>query len=239
MISFPIAGPQHNITFDVYSDSNSIGLDHSENQDSLYASGTSLVFAVADGVGGYLGGKEASQIAVDIIRDKSLVLNSEEALSSCCMEIHEAVLDQASKLGYDGMGTTLALAKIIPEKKEILTANVGDSPIFLVSKNDIVSVYKDDSMRFEDPTNMWSIVQYLGFDSREDPKIHTMTTNYDEENILLLCSDGVSDNILGTSNNLTKLRNVINETRNVRELVREAMRIGLKADDMSAILIFF
>jgi serine/threonine protein phosphatase PrpC len=188
-------------------------------------------------VGGYLGGKKAGQIAVDIIRDKTLILNSEEALSSCLSEINEAILKEARNLGYEGMGTTLALAKIVPEDKKILTANVGDSPIFLVSKEDIVPVYKDDSMRFKDPTNLWSIIQYLGID-QEEPKVHTMTTNYSEGNILLLCSDGVSDNILGIENNLSKLRNAVNDTRNARQLVSEAMGIGLKADDMSAILIF-
>ncbi len=166
-----------------------------------------------------------------------MVLNTEEDLCSCLLEINEAILVQARKLRYEGMGTTLALAKIEPENKKILTANVGDSPIFLVSKEDITPVYKDDSMRFEDPTNMWSIIQYLGID-QEVLTVHTMTTNYCEGSILLLCSDGVSDNILGTSNNLAKLRNVVNETRSARELVREAMRTELKADDMSAILIF-
>jgi serine/threonine protein phosphatase PrpC len=154
------------------------------------------------------------------------------------MEINEAILDRARKLGYSGMGTTLALAKIVPEKKEILTANVGDSPIFLVSKDDIVPIYKDDSMRFEDPTNMWSIVQYLGFDVGEELTVHSTTRNYRGGDILLLCSDGVSDNILGTSNNLERLRNVVNKTRNARELVKKAMEIWLKEDDMSAILIF-
>jgi serine/threonine protein phosphatase PrpC len=147
-------------------------------------------------------------------------------------------LDRARKLRYSGMGTTLALAKIVPDKKEILTANVGDSPIFLVSKDDIVPIYKDDSMRFEDPTNMWSIVQYLGFDVGEALNVHSTTRNYKEGDILLLCSDGVSDNILGTSNNLERLRNVVSETRNARELVIKAIEVRLKEDDMSAILIF-
>lgn len=195
------------------------------------------MFAVADGVGGYLGGKEASQIAVDVIRDRSLALNSKEALSSCLTEIHDTIKERAVKLGYFEMGTTLALAKILPEKKQIITANVGDSPIFLISWDDIFPVYKDDSLRFEDPTNMWSIIQYLGYDEGE-LIIHTMSTDYSEGEILLLCSDGVSDNILGISNNLTKLRNVVNETRQAREIVRQAMKIGLKSDDMSAILVF-
>ncbi len=226
------------ITFDYYSDTNSVSEFHSENQDSLFASVSKLVFAVADGVGGYLGAKEASQIAVDIIKDSPTNLDSEESMDSCLGDIAKRIKERSRELHYGGMGTTLALAKVIPEKRTVITANVGDSPIFLVKsvENNVILLYKDDSLRFEDPDNMWSIIQYLGFDGRLS--IHTKSTHYENGDILLLCSDGISDNVLGRGNNVSRLADLVKENKSAKALVQIAMDTGLKSDDMTAILVF-
>ncbi len=221
-----------------FSDSNSVGGFHSENQDSLFASVTNFVFTIADGVGGYLGAKEASEIAVQIIKDRLMILDSEKALETCVLEIDRKIKERAKELHNLGMGTTLALAKVLPESKTILTANVGDSPIFLIKggEDKVILLYKDDSERFEDPGNMWSINQYLGFGGRVT--IHIKSTDYDKEDILLLCSDGISDNILGTTNDISKLRDLVLKNKSAKALVEIAMETGLKSDDMSAVIVF-
>jgi PPM family protein phosphatase len=227
------------IAFDFYSDSNSVSAFHKENQDSVFASRSKLVFAVADGVGGYLGAKEASQIAVDTIKDTPTDFDSEEVMASCLSEIAKRIKKRSRELGYEGMGTTLALAKILPEGMTTITANVGDSPIFLIkanANNSIASLYKDDSLRFVDPDNMWSINQYLGYDGRLN--IHTKSAHYEKGDILLLCSDGISDNILGRSNNLSRLASLVRENRSAKTLIQIAMNTGLKSDDMTAMLVF-
>jgi serine/threonine protein phosphatase PrpC len=212
---------------------------HSENQDSIFSSLTALVFAVADGVGGYQGAKQASEIAVSIIKDRSIVLDSEKALEECLFEIDQSIRKKARELGYPGMGTTLALAKVQPQKNLITTANAGDSPIFLIKEREdspITLLYTDDSERFEDPSNLWALNQYLGYG--EGLSIHTRIASYEKGDILLLCSDGISDNILGTTNDLSRLKKVVKETRSAKALVQMAMRARLKPDDMSALLVF-
>ena len=199
---------------------------------------TNFVFTVADGVGGYPGAKEASEIAVQIIKDRLMVLDNEKALETCVFEIDRKIKERAKELRHLGMGSTLGLAKVLPQSKTILTANVGDSPIFLIKgvEDKVILLYKDDSERFEDPSNMWSINQYLGFGGRVT--IHTKSIAYDKGDILLLCSDGISDNILGTTNDLSKLRDLVLKNKSAKALVEIAMETGLKPDDMSAVIVF-
>jgi PPM family protein phosphatase len=223
---------------DSFSDSNSVGGFHSENQDSIFSSLTNLVFAVADGVGGYQGAKEASEIAVNIIKGRCTILDSEKTLEAAVLEIDRKIRVRGKELRYPGMGTTLALAKVHSHNNTVITSNAGDSPIFLIKgkENDVAILYKDDSERFEDPNNLWSINQYLGYGGRLT--VHTKSAHYDKGDILLLCSDGISDNILGTTNNFSKLRSLVIENRSAKALVDIAMKTGLKSDDMSAILVF-
>lgn len=245
------------ISFSYYSDTNSIGPSHEENQDSVFVSKNALVFAIADGVGGYVGGKVASEIAIDVIRDRLFDLNTGESLSSCLAAIDTRIKERAKSLHYYGMGSTVALAKIIPENSasdrsedeeegtrdggEIITANVGDSPIFLIprdSQNDkkVALLYSDDSERFSDPYNMWTINQYLGYTEGE-LNVHVKSTRYRNGDIMLLCSDGISDNILGVRNDLEELGSLVREQPDAKELVSFAIRKGRKADDMSAIVV--
>ncbi len=196
------------------------------------------MFAVADGVGGYLGAKEASEIAVDMIKDRSMVLDIEKSLETCVFEIDRKIKERARELRYPGMGTTLALAKVLPQKNTVITANAGDSPIFLIKgqENEVILLYTDDSERFQDPNNMWTINQYLGYFDRLT--VHTKSEHYDKGDIMLLCSDGIGDNILGTTNDFSKLAALVKENKSAKALVEIAMETGLKLDDMSAILVF-
>jgi serine/threonine protein phosphatase PrpC len=222
----------YHITVDYHSDSNSIRPGHDENQDSWFASESDLVFAVADGVGGYKGGLDASRIATDVIKKKSTNLNSQDAIRSCIIDIDRKIKERGRELHYFEMGTTVALASVNFDTNEILTGNVGDSPIFLVSKEKATPLYKDDSLRFEQPENMWSINQYLGFQG--ELEVHTMNSKFSSGDILLLCSDGVSDNLFGTSDDTSHL---VNDKTTARELVELAMRRRIKADDMTAVLV--
>jgi PPM family protein phosphatase len=226
------------ISFDSYSDTNSVDAYHEENQDSFFTSRPNLVFAVADGVGGYQGAKEASQIAVHIVKNSLFVLDTEEAMKSCLIEIDQRIKERSRELQYGGMGTTLALVKIIPEKQVVISANVGDSPIFLIKREDgdAIALYKDDSRRFDEPDNLWSINQYLGYGGRLS--VHTKSRSYEKGDILLLCSDGVSDNLLGRTSSLSGLAALVRESKGAKTLVGLALKTRIKADDMTAILIY-
>ena len=225
------------VRHDEYSESNSVSVNHPENQDSLLVDEEHLVFAVADGVGGYEGAKLASELAVKTLEQRMKGITNEEELRTCLQEMHTEMLAKAKELGYPLMGTTIAVTKIFEEGRTILSANVGDSPIFLIRAGEATPLYYDDSQRFKNPKNTWSLTQYVGF-GPENLEVHSRTTAFREGDVLLLCSDGVSDNILAHDMNLGVISELVTK-RSAKDLVKKAMSAGVKHDDMSAILLFF
>ncbi len=241
--------------FDAYSASNSIGAGHSENQDSYLGDMSTMLFAVADGVGGYEGGKDASELAIASLRNKAGEIQNEVLARSALEEIHEQLLHTAKSRNFRNMGTTLSLAKIFPDFQtgrggKALTANVGDSPIFLFpnSETNFYSdpayrkVFTDDSFRDESPGSMWAIVQYLGMEA-DEITVHTQNFDFQEGDVILICSDGISDNLMGENTYSRKKRTgdvgeIVRKTGSARKIVEEALQAGIKADDMTAVLIF-
>jgi PPM family protein phosphatase len=244
------------VRFDAYSASNSIGAGHSENQDSYLTDMSTMLFAVADGVGGYEGGKEASELAVGALRNKAFEVQNEVTVKSALSDINEQLLYTAKSRNFRNMGTTVSLAKILPDFQtgrggKILTANVGDTPILLFqnsgtgfgSESDYLKIYTDDSFRDKMPGSMWAIVQYLGMESKNEIDIHAQISDYQTGDIVLICSDGISDNLL-TENTYSRSRSagdigeLVRKTGSARKIVEQAMQAGIKSDDMTAVLIF-
>ena len=132
------------LTFSYYGNSD-IGLIRIENQDSfgkfppddsnLYSNKGQL-FIVADGMGGHVGGKEASSIAVDTIHDVYFSCSSEllsslkEAIEKANSNIYRKS-ENSDKLR--GMGTTCTVL-VIKEDKGLI-AHVGDSRIYMIENN--------------------------------------------------------------------------------------------------------
>lgn len=215
-----------------FSDSNSIGGDHRENQDSILVDEKNSIFAIADGVGGYEGGKIASLLAVQLLQENLTRDSTEGSLRETILKIHDDMQSQARELDHPYMGTTLAVCKIVSGKSAIC-ANVGDSPIYLVRNGSAAALYKDDSERYSNPQNTWSLTQYLGLPVGKI-EIHSRITDLKKGDILIICSDGVSDNLFGGG-----LQSVaeLAKSLNAKQLVETAMKKNLKHDDMSAILI--
>ena len=194
-----------------------------------------LLFAVADGVGGYSGAKEASSIAVELLAENANRISDEESLAQCVRKIHENILRRSMKLHFPNMGTTLAVAKILPSKEKAIIGNVGDSPIALVRGDSLEFVYEDDSHRSRDPFSMFGIVQYLGLEC--ELNIHTRTLDCLLGDVLLLCSDGITDNLLNSEGGKARLASLI-KSGSAQYIVKSALEEGLKPDDMTALLVF-
>ena len=143
-----------------------MGSNHTENQDSFIADEKNLLFAVADGVGGYSGAKEASSIAVELLAKNASRIIDEISLADLVGQIHERIIKRSRELRFPKMGTTLAVAKIFPHDGSVLVGNVGDSPILLFRDDSLEPVYEDDSHRSYDPLSMYGIIQYLGLERK-------------------------------------------------------------------------
>ena len=213
-----------------------------------------MLFAVADGVGGYEGGKEASELAIAALRNRAGMMQNESLIRSSLEDIHEQLIHTARARHLPNMGTTIALAKVFPNFQtgiggKVITANVGDSPILLFSRNETSiesgsyrKVFTDDSFRDKAPGSMWALVQYLGIESQE-LDVHVQSFDFQNGDVVLICSDGVSDNLLGENTYSRKrgvgdIEELVMRNGSAQKIVEEAMRAGIKRDDMTAVLVF-
>ncbi len=203
-----------------------MGPNHLENQDSYIVDERNLLFAVADGVGGYSGAKEASSIAVQMLAKSASLIIDEKSLADSIMEIHERIIKRSRYLRFPNMGTTLAVAKIFPREGRVIIGNVGDSPILLFRGNSMESIYVDDSHRSYDPLSMYGIIQYLGLEQKLD--IHTQTFSDTSGDTLLLCSDGITDNLLNSSEGKEKLVSLV-KLGSAEKIVDSALDVRIKA----------
>ena len=212
-----------------------MGPNHTENQDSFITDDKNLLFAVADGVGGYSGAKEASSIAVELLAKSASQIIDEKSLADLIGQIHERIIKRSREFRFPNMGTTLAVAKIFSHDGSVIIGNVGDSPILLFRDDSMESVYDDDSHRSFDPLSMYGIIQYLGLERKLD--IHTRTLHYNPGDTLLLCSDGITDNLLNSQGGNEKLVSLV-KLHSAENIVDSALNEGLKPDDMIAVLVF-
>ncbi|MHB8566473.1 MAG: PP2C family protein-serine/threonine phosphatase [Nitrososphaerales archaeon] len=219
------------IEFEACSVSNSVGPRHVENQDTYLAE--EPLFAVADGVGGYDGAKDASRLAIQALRAKSSRICNEESMKGCLEEIHFEVQNAAHTRAILNMGTTIAAAKVFPGESGgmIVTGNVGDSPIlFFEHRGGVKKRFVDDSHRDKDSANIYGITQYLGLDCEVD--MHAESFAYSPGDMLLICSDGITDNL-----KWRKLEDMVRSHKGAKRLVDESIASGTKPDDLTAILL--
>lgn len=155
-------------------------------------------------------------------------------------EMHDQVRRRARSLHYMNMGTTIAVVKVLSDSK-ILTGNVGDSPILLIpgsgSEQSFRYVFTDDSHRDSDPGSMWGITQYLGLGEME-MDFHARTFDCSPEDMVLICSDGVTDNLLNPGiRRGMRLPEIARRFRSAKKIVEEALAARVKPDDMTVVLV--
>ncbi len=112
-------------------------------QTLLFAVGTPLVAAVADGLGGQPAGEVASSLVVRQLASLGPSLDSEQALREAldvCNEVVHTVARGDPELV--AMGTTVAGVVVLPES--LLVFNVGDSRVF-DAREGLRQVSVDDS----------------------------------------------------------------------------------------------
>jgi protein phosphatase len=122
------------------------GLARERNEDLAVALPERGVFAVADGMGGHVGGDVASRVAIDAAL-ACLEPGSApdlDALARAMEHANRAVLEEAARRELWGMGTTLTLAHVASGVVQI--AHVGDSRAYLLRENRAERLTTDQTM---------------------------------------------------------------------------------------------
>lgn len=170
-----------------------------------------ILYAVADGMGGHNAGEIASEIAVNSL--KELFEKHDENLkvptfiNKSIIYANEKIREEAGKNdNYLGMGTTLTMAVIDKNENTLYVANVGDSRVYLISKDSIRQITSDHSLVAEF-VKQGKITEK---EAESHPKKNIITralgTNHEvaadifeieiEKNSkLMLCSDGLTNHL--------------------------------------------
>lgn len=102
---------------------------------------------VADGMGGYEGGQEASRLAVETVRDvydKVMRDDPQAALVEAFLTAHDRIQSYAvENPEFQGMGTTCTA--LVIRARQLHLAHVGDSRLYLIRGSKISRLTRDHS----------------------------------------------------------------------------------------------
>lgn len=123
-----------------------IGRVRKTNQDSLLVLEDACpLYAVADGMGGHLGGDTASRMAVEGLRSLAGQNPSPEAIVACYQRISRDIfLRQQTDESLSGMGTTLTMLWEAPNA--VMLGHVGDSRAYLLRAGRLYQMSRDHSL---------------------------------------------------------------------------------------------
>lgn len=234
-----------------------VGLAREHNEDSISWDIDLGLIMLADGMGGHNAGEVASDMAVSAIHDALLdvltpdmlaanVIKCEDAVRESVVYANEEIHEQAhARIECAGMGTTLVLALF--HDNNITYAHVGDSRIYRIRNGEIKQITQDHSLVQEMVDNGYLseeeamlstsrnlITRALGI--APEVEVDVTSDELDDEDIYILCSDGLSDMV-----NDADIRRIVTEYRPNLEkaaeaLVNQANQNG-GSDNISVILV--
>jgi protein phosphatase len=177
------------------------------NEDVLLAEGD--LVAVADGMGGHVGGEVASRVGIEALRDSFVDDTTLDGLVQAVHDANKAVWERAeAEPGLHGMGTTIVAVALVSDggRKQLAVVNVGDSRAYLLHDGELSQLTRDHSLvadmvragaiTAEDARthpNRNVLTQVLGVDPDIEPAV--MVTDPIRGDRILLCTDGLFDEL--------------------------------------------
>jgi serine/threonine protein phosphatase PrpC len=192
-----------------------VGLQRANNEDSyLYWEPESdedfrrkgRLAIVADGMGGYEGGQEASRLAVETVRliyDSGFDGDPQASLVAAMAAAHQSIQRYALEHpDLSGMGTTCTAVSIVGPR--LYFAHVGDSRLYLIRGDKISRLTRDHSyvgrlvesgiVRSEDAEShpqRHILTAALGSGRDVEPDVPQQPTSVEIGDTLILCTDGL------------------------------------------------
>ncbi|HET6770894.1 MAG TPA: Stp1/IreP family PP2C-type Ser/Thr phosphatase [Actinomycetota bacterium] len=184
--------------------SSDVGRLRERNEDSFVVK--EPLFAVADGLGGHLGGEVASRLAVDTLASEAGADGPEDGVHDRLRAaIHQANSAVAERAANDpqltGMGTTLTA--FVAGRDRIYLAHVGDSRAYLLRDGDLRLLTEDHTLvqrmvkegrltpeQAEIHPQRSVLTRALGIEV--ELEVDQATVEVTASDRLLLCSDGLT-----------------------------------------------
>jgi PPM family protein phosphatase len=161
---------------------------------------------IADGMGGYEGGQEASRLAVETVRDvygKAFRDDTQAALMEAFAAAHQRILSYAQEHSeFHGMGTTCTALAV--QERRLHFAHVGDSRLYWLRNGEISRLTRDHSyvgrlvesgiVRSEDAEThpqRHILTAALGSGSQVAADVSQEALVLEDGDTLVLCTDGM------------------------------------------------
>ena len=178
-----------------------VGRVRAGNEDGYLVDDTIGLVAVADGMGGHVGGEVASATALEALRAS---VRSGRALRDAVHDSNDAVFTKSlSDTSLTGMGTTLTAGTIAAADTMIL-AHVGDSRAYMLRDGVLsrithdhshVQELVDDGQLTDDEAAVHPmrniVTRSVGLDASVDVDVFPVELRVDDR--ILFCSDGLTD----------------------------------------------
>ena len=200
-----------------------------------------FLMAIADGIGGEKGGKEAGQIAVDEIIASvpgDIAEYDEERLQAffdrAFVDINRKILLFAlNDLRLAGMGTTLTVALVTGNK--LFVAHMGDTRAYLIHRSSITRLTHDHASetKSDDGSSVSRrLLRSLGENEYLKPDFYVYNIIYGD--MILLSSDGIHAYL--TDDEIVKcLKERGHPDRCLKRLIEAALEAG-SDDNVTALL---
>lgn len=234
-----------------------VGVLRKSNEDAVASDLSTGLVMVADGMGGYKGGKIASEIAVLVVTAELAQMAYDQQQSKKKNQMDSAMLDKAvakantaifkASHAYsfcEGMGTTFVAGIFVDNK--IIVGHIGDSRLYRMRKEVLKQLTEDHSL-LQEQINAGVITQAqakasndghlvtraLGIDSEVALELNEYPASVND--LYLLCSDGLTDLIDDESIRLILVDAKDNIDLAAKNLVKLAIKHGGN-DNISAVI---
>lgn len=223
------------------------------NEDALYFDADRGIFLVVDGIGGQAAGEKAAEIAVARIRarlERQTGTVEDRIREAITMANNEILSAARSNPQWEGMACVLTLAML--ENGSAVIGHVGDSRLYHVRAGSIRKVTHDHSPVGEREDNRElseaeamkhprrnEVFRDVGSEEHapgDADFIELRRIAFEPDSALLMCSDGLSDQVASAAIQSAVERNAGNPDQAVAELIAAANRAGGK-DNVTVLVV--
>ncbi|HXM41290.1 MAG TPA: protein phosphatase 2C domain-containing protein [Bryobacteraceae bacterium] len=230
-----------------------VGMLRQNNEDRVHLDPDRGIFLVIDGIGGQAAGEKAADIAITRVRARlerqtgTVEDRIREAITVANNEILQA---SATNPEWHGMACVLTVA--VAENGRAVVGHVGDSRLYKIHRGEIRKITHDHSpvgeredrreisegeaMRHPRRNEVFRDVGSQEHAPDDPDFIELLSIPFEPDSALLLCSDGLSDQVTSGEILRTVLANAGHPGGAVHELIEAANRAGGK-DNVSVVVV--
>jgi serine/threonine protein phosphatase PrpC len=229
------------------------GRVRSNNEDAFLIDAERGIFLVVDGIGGQAAGEKAAEIAVQRVRarlERQTGTGEQRVREAITMANNEILRAARNNPEFDGMACVLTL--VLLENGAAVVGHVGDSRLYQVRQGEIRKITHDhspvgeredsrelseaDAMRHPRRNEVFRDVGSAEHTPDDADFIEVLHLPFDSGSALLLCSDGLSDQVPSEGIRAAVERCAGDPAGAVRELIAAANRAGGK-DNVTVLVV--